>query len=498
MPKKPDRYIVDCPELISYWNEVRNNPISPSVIGAGSGKKVWWRCPKCGHEWESTPAHFRRFLVCPRCHVEKIADVPEMMRYFSKENPSYIETTIASNNPRQKVLFECPSCSSTFARSPRNWHNQNLCPDCIRKRRKERWYATHSVGRTISSDAELLKWFSQDNEKNPSDIPLGSSKSYKWVCPDCGYSFCATAKAMSKGASCPDCRKDRRGLLFGFTGEPLSKTHPLIAKFWDGEKNGNISPDNVSAKCQSKVFFRCASCGSSYLATPASRIGSLMCCSDCAASVGTSFPEQAVLFYLSKTVWCVSRKRIDGVEFDIYIPSLSVAIEYDGSYYHREGKRPHIPTIKEECAQKNGLRLLRIVGSNHNEVVDGCIYIDEKHIDYNFIMSSLQDYLCFDAVFDVNIQRDAVTIFGRYIKAQVKGSLAELYPSVAAEWNYERNGSLAPSMVKGLSSKVVWWRCAECGYEWQKAVAARTATRNKERGYTKCPACGHRTYYLSH
>ncbi len=53
-------------------------------------------------------------------------------------------------------------------------------------------------------------------------------------------------------------------------------------------------------------------------------------------------------------------------------------------------------------------------------------------------------------------------------------------PSIAKEWNYDRNGDLLPSMVTSGSTKKVWWICKE-GHEWQSVIGDR-----KKNG---CPYC---------
>ena len=60
------------------------------------------------------------------------------------------------------------------------------------------------------------------------------------------------------------------------------------------------------------------------------------------------------------------------------------------------------------------------------------------------------------------------------------------YPNLLAEWNYQKNESLAPSKIKHRSEKVVWWICQK-GHEWEAPVVRRT---NRGSG---CPFCsGHR------
>ena len=51
--------------------------------------------------------------------------------------------------------------------------------------------------------------------------------------------------------------------------------------------------------------------------------------------------------------------------------------------------------------------------------------------------------------------------------------LATNNPGLAAEWNHKRNGRLKPTNVMPGSNRVVWWRCCECGEEWQAPVKER-------------------------
>lgn len=62
---------------------------------------------------------------------------------------------------------------------------------------------------------------------------------------------------------------------------------------------------------------------------------------------------------------------------------------------------------------------------------------------------------------------------------------ATTHPQLAQEWS-DRNLPLTPDMINEKSRKNVWWKCRECGYEWQSVVYARI------RG-TVCPVCADRT-----
>jgi rubrerythrin len=60
-------------------------------------------------------------------------------------------------------------------------------------------------------------------------------------------------------------------------------------------------------------------------------------------------------------------------------------------------------------------------------------------------------------------------------KPKTGGSLAEVLPAVAAEWNGALNAPLAPEAVAARSRRRVWWLCATCGHEWNAAIYSRAS-----------------------
>lgn len=56
-----------------------------------------------------------------------------------------------------------------------------------------------------------------------------------------------------------------------------------------------------------------------------------------------------------------------------------------------------------------------------------------------------------------------------------KNDLATLRPDVAASWNYQRNGTLTPQLVKPGSVTMVWWVCPD-GHEFQQRIINRCKT----------------------
>lgn len=60
------------PELVAELHPTRNRGVDPEAIGYGSRRKLWWRCPDCGHEWRATvSSRAIKGTGCRRCFMER-------------------------------------------------------------------------------------------------------------------------------------------------------------------------------------------------------------------------------------------------------------------------------------------------------------------------------------------------------------------------------------------------------------------------------------------
>lgn len=57
-----------CPELAKEWHPTKNGDLKPTQFTCGSGRKVWWLCLNCGHEWEVKICDRINYDTnCPNC-----------------------------------------------------------------------------------------------------------------------------------------------------------------------------------------------------------------------------------------------------------------------------------------------------------------------------------------------------------------------------------------------------------------------------------------------
>ncbi len=109
----------------------------------------------------------------------------------------------------------------------------------------------------------------ENNGITPDQIAAGSHRLYWWKCSTCGYRWKASPNSRtSKPQGCPVCGRKRaaeknhqRKIAEGKT---LANLYPEIAAEWDAEKNGDITPEIVSAHAATKAWWLCNKCGSSW------------------------------------------------------------------------------------------------------------------------------------------------------------------------------------------------------------------------------------------
>ena len=96
---------------------------------------------------------------------------------------------------------------------------------------------------------------------------VSSNKTVNWTCPKCKNNYPMKIGNRSiLGQNCPYCAGKK--IKVGFND--LGTTHPEIAAQWDYDKNGDITPQDVTAGSSTKYWWKCPK-GHSWNATIQSR-----------------------------------------------------------------------------------------------------------------------------------------------------------------------------------------------------------------------------------
>ena len=337
-----------------------------------------------------------------------------------------------------------------------------------------------------------------DYEKNggvkPSEVFAHSNKLAYWKCNKCGFSWkskISNRVRLGKGG-CPAC--SGKALLPGFND--LETTHPGIAKEWDYELNYPLTPKDIMHGSAKEDYWICLNGHGSYKKSPNKRTSQNSGCPECNRGRQSSFAEQALFYYVKKAYPdAINRyKEIfqNGMELDIYIPSISLAIEYDGVAFHKHNKLER-EQRKYHICQQHKIKLLRI----KEEEIKGMWLSETDNCDELFQTSydgkdfeKLEDTIrriifriCFYYKVDVNLKRDENEIRSLNPKYFSDHSFATLYPEIAKEWHPTKNGTQKPNMYTYGSTYNAWWLCPKCGHEWQAEINKRVLQKT---GCKKC------------
>lgn len=277
----------------------------------------------------------------------------------------------------------------------------------------------------------------RNGKLTPNDVTPNSNKKVWWQCEN-GHEWEAVISNRTRGNGCPFCYG-----RYALDGDNLQIVNPALARQWHPTKNQGLTPADIKTGSNKKVWWQCEK-GHEWEAVISNRTSGSGC-PICKQGFQTSFPEQAIYFYL-KGIFpdTISRHKFNGrQEIDVFIPNLMFGIEYDGIYYHKnknsdikkeqsiasEGisflRVKEIEDAPQKCFQENNVIYCRQRPSNGqlNDVVNSCFEYISKKITHTFYYPN------------IDVKRDRLQIYDLYIKGEEEESLLAKYPELAKQWH---------------------------------------------------------------
>ena len=416
------KYVIDNAELMAEWDWEKNSVIDldPCKLTIGSHKHAFWICSK---------------------HKTK----------FEQETRA-----------RVKGKRKCPQCYDEWRTSID----------------RERYIKGKKV--LAETHPELVEeWISCDNPKiTPQTCVAGSNFMVKWKCPKCGGEYDAYITNRTKRkSSCPYCAGQK--VLVGYND--LQSQSPDLAAEWSNKNI--IKPTEITTHSNKEVYWICPLGHNDYLLSVKQR-SNRQGCPICAKQSQTSFPEQAMFFYL-KTLFpdAINRYVYNNKEIDIFLPSKHIGIEYNGYFSHKD-------KAKKDKEKKNffnnlGITIITIKEYKYiEEKVNADFYIHERVPcnELNILIKNVLYFLCKENSVDVNCERDTIAIKEQYIVQRKENSIKKLRPDLAREWDYKRNGKITPELVSLGSNISFYWICNNCGNSF------KTSPKNRSHG-KGCKIC---------
>jgi DNA-directed RNA polymerase subunit RPC12/RpoP len=468
------------PKLAEEWHPVKNGNLTPSDFTFGSNKMVWW-IGKCGHEWDDTIQHRVAGRKCPFCAGRRVLKgfndlgtlYPQIANEWHPIKNGELTPSDVTYGSGKKVWW-VGICEHEWDSTIKERVRGYGCPICAGKR------VYTGINDLENKFPEIaLEWaFDKNSPLLPNQVSSRSHKKVWWNCKN-GHQYQSSIDNRTRGRNCPFC--NHKTIIVN--QNDLQSQNPFLALEYS--TRNAISAASIFINSHKKVWWTCSICKNEWEATVDSRNRGNGCPA-CALRAQSSFPEQAIFYYVKQTCpdalnRCTS--VLDNrMELDIYIPSQKIGIEYDGQHWHDDPQVSKREQVKFSICKQQGIFLIRISDKKISDLPN-CNYSisTEKGIDN--AIRELERFIPIPS--NINCDKDRLKITEKYIHTQKENSFLNKRPDIATEWHSQKNGNLTPDMFSEFSMLKVWWKCQK-GHEWQSTIAHRTKMG------ANCPYCSNR------
>ena len=446
----------------------------------------------------------------------------KLLALYDKNNSTPAEKAAFSSATMRK--WHCPVCGMSWTASTNKMNRRLLSHYNVIKKRPEETYCPYCAGARVSPYYSLLTerpWIREfwDEERNGQPVEVlenekpNTHKKFFFRCKKCGYSFPKpiAPRDIDEALHCPECGDGKSREVTD--RNCLAALFPQIAKELADDLNEGITGWNIRPSYQERpLWFRCPDHNHLYQAWVYNRTGRGDGCPLCSRRKKTSFMEQAIFYYIKKCARDVRNNQTDrGSSIDIILHDKQSKVEYNSLYYHKQGRygqegierslnkyrelsryaRVFVVTEWEEEAKM-------LAGENSPLICPILVpvYIYSKKIFslYNQKILELLQLIFPDKENypSIDIQRDELEILAQYVNSAIENSFQKKYPQLAKDWDWNRNGTLAPNMFAPNTAYKFHWICRTCGRSYQMSMLNRQKVNPDT-----CPYCCRKSHFPS-
>ena len=392
------------PEIAKEWDYSKNTEKPDEVMAGSNIKKYWFICPK-GHSYKATPLQRKKGGNCPVCAMERHMSFPEKAIYFyiKKAFTDAQENYRSSFLGRMEIDIYVPKLALGIEYDGVAWHR-----DQMRDKKKDDLCSKHGITLVRIRETGCNDYESNSIKKYVSPYDMQAlNEAVLFLFNYLNQKFHIDLKADV------DIDRDRMSILGQINhsekNNSVANYCPEILKFWDCEKNGKITPEQIPHASMKKFSFKCEA----------------------------GHEWEAVISNFTSSPWCPycsGRKVLPGFN-DLFTTNPELRP------YWSKNNTTDPAKIKSGCNLKALWYCPQCGGEYSMKVVEkvktpGCPYCSGHRVLKGF------------------------------------NDLASLVPQVTLDWDYDKN-ELTPDEVTKGSSKRVWWKCHVCNYEWETAVYYR-------------------------
>ena len=145
------------PELVKEWDYEKNTPLKPEYIKSSSGRKVWWKCSKCGNSWNAIIASRSNGNGCPYCSNRIIKRgfndlntiCPSVVKDWNYSKNNNITPYTIGAGTAKKVWWKCSVCNYEWEAAVNARVRGNGCPKCGYKRKTRISHRSNGSGCSV-------------------------------------------------------------------------------------------------------------------------------------------------------------------------------------------------------------------------------------------------------------------------------------------------------------------------------------------------------------
>lgn len=471
------------PKLAEEWHPTKNGSLTPYDVTAGSNSRAWWLCKK-GHEWEATIKNRAKGIGCQYCSNRK-ASKDNCLHVL---NPSLSGQWHPTKNGNLTPYDVTPYSSGKAWWICVNGHEWEAvirhralgvgCPYCSGLK------ATKENCLAVLNPLLAEQWHpTRNGSLTPRNVTGASGKVVWWICVN-RHEWKARIASRAGGDGCPYCYG-----RFASKDNCLQTANPALAKEWHPTKNGSLTPYDVMAGSDKKVWWKCER-GHEWEALIYNRAkgigcpccaGQKVCPDNCLQNINPELSSEwlssrngkltpaDVTAGSHKKVWWKCQK---GHEWQATVQSRTIgrgcphcAGRIANSDNCLAARNPS--TAKEWHPVRNGTL-------TPNDVTAG----SSKRVWWMCQRGHEWEAVIYNRSYGTGCPYCADKL------ACNDNCLQTVNPDLAKEWHPTRNGTLTPNDVTTGAGKKVWWLCKN-GHEWQAVINDRSAGNG-------CPYCSGR------
>ena len=308
------------PQLAAQWHPTKNGELTPEQVSAGSHKKVWWKCSEgSDHEWSTSPSkRTKSSQGCPFCAGQKASVTNSLASLYPELAQEWHPIKNENLTPEQvvagsgkKVWWQCTNYPEhEWDAVIKSRVKGNGCPFCANQK------PSNSNSLASRYPQITLQWHPTKNGNlTPEQVVSGSHKQIWWKCPKGpDHEWKASPDNKTKGQGCPFCAGQKASVT-----NSLASLYPELAQEWHPTKNSELTPDQVVAGSNRRVWWICAKgCDHEWEAVIASRVRGNKCpyCAHQKLSVtnslATLYPEVSKQWHPTKNINLTPNQVISG------------------------------------------------------------------------------------------------------------------------------------------------------------------------------------------